>query len=93
MPTKKSTKYIDLISQSVADCDKEQKGFANDDAKLHCDSAILETKKALSTAKKVLSDSEKAEPFNLQEQINATIAVQDLEISLKLAEKITAEKF
>lgn len=90
---KKSEKYLDLISESVAESKAEEKRFANEDAKIQVASSILATEKAISDAKRSLIVSQKAEPYNLQNEINATIAVSDLEETLSLAKKIVALRF
>jgi LPS O-antigen subunit length determinant protein (WzzB/FepE family) len=86
-------KYIDAISQNVEDNQKEQRAFDNEDAILHVGGAINETKKALSLAKKELSASQKAIPYNLQAEIDATFKVDDLELALELAERIQKVRF
>jgi len=90
---KKSEKYLDLITESTADSKAEEKGFANDDAVIQVATAILATEKSLSVAKRNLIAVQKAEPYNLQKEIDATFAVSDLEESLKMAKKIKALRF
>jgi len=86
-------KYLDLISQGVEENQKEEREFANDDAKLHVQGSILATKKELSVAKKELLTSQKAIPYNLQAEINATLKVDELEVALELASRIVAVRF
>jgi CRISPR/Cas system-associated protein Cas7 (RAMP superfamily) len=86
-------KYIDAISQGVEDSQKEERAFANEDAKLHVGGAILETQKALSTANKELVQHQRAIPYNLQKEIDATLKVDELTTALDLAKKIAKARF
>ena len=70
---KTSEKYIDLISQSSKDAEREQLQFHAEDAELQVTASILATKKAISGAKRELSEAKKAIPYSLEAEVNATI--------------------
>lgn len=88
-----STKYIDLISQSSKDAEKEQLQFHAEDAELQVTSSILATKKAISGAKRDLANAMKAIPYSLEVEVNATIKLQELEDGLKIATTIQKARF
>lgn len=88
-----SEKYIDLISQSSKDAEKETLQFHAEDAELQVTSSILATKKAISKARRTLNEAKKAIPYSLEEEVNATIALRDLEAGLKIAEQIQKDRF
>ena len=91
--TKTSEKYIDLISQSAKDAEKEQLQFHAEDAELQVTSSILATKKEISKAKRELTEAKKAIPYSLEDEVNATIKVQELEDGLKIALEIQKARF
>lgn len=88
-----SKRYIDLISQNAKAKEIEQLGFRAEEAELHVQTSILETKKAISTAKRELAEAQSAIPYDLQKEIDATTKVKELEEGLALAETIAKERF
>jgi len=91
--TKVSEKYIDLISQNAKEADKEAKIFANEEASLSVQASILETKKAISAAKRELNSTKRAEPYSLENEVTATQKVINLEAGLKVAQAIAKARF
>lgn len=91
--TVKSEKYIDLISQNAKEADKEQNEFLNEEARLQVQTSILETKKAIATAKRELNDTKKAKPYSLEAEVKATQKVNNLEAGLKIAQDIEKARF
>lgn len=88
-----SQKYIDLISQSAKDDEKEELGFRAEEASLEVKQAILETTKAVSVAKRALTKAKKAVPYSLQGEVEATNDLAELESGLAIAKTIEAERF
>lgn len=88
-----SEKYIDLISQNAKDLETEQLQFRAEEAELQVTSAILETKKQIATAKRKLAETKRAIPYSLQAEVDATVALQDLEDGLKVALTIQKARF
>lgn len=86
-------KYLELISQGADEDKREQLQFAAEEAKHSVSISILETRKAISTAKKVLKDAKKAQPYSLQNVVDATIRIDSLERGLKIAQTIEKEDF
>ena len=90
---KQSEKYIDLISQSSKDAEKETLQFHAEDAELQVTSSILATKKEISKAKRTLNEAKKAIPYSLEDEVKATINLKDLQDGLTIAEQIQKERF
>ncbi|AGO47913.1 hypothetical protein Phi40:1_gp048 [Cellulophaga phage phi40:1] len=88
-----SEKYIDLISQSSKDVETEQLQFRAQEASLQADSSILETKKAIATAKRELTELKRAIPYSFDKEISKTIEVKNLEEGLSIAESIQKSRF
>lgn len=91
--TKKSEKYIDLISQSADDDNKEQLQFRAEEAELQVKQAILETKKEITKTKRELVETKKAIPYDLQAEVTKTIELKELEDGLKVATEISKARF
>tara|TARA_R110002074_G_scaffold72684_2_gene167298 strand:+ start:869 stop:1141 length:273 start_codon:yes stop_codon:yes gene_type:complete len=85
--------YLALISQGASEERAEQLQFAAEEAKHSVSISILETRKAISAAKKQLKEAKKAVPYNLQNVVDFTIKVQNLEAGLKIAQTIEKEDF
>lgn len=85
--------YLELISKDAKDVQKENLEFQAQDAKLAVDSAVLETKKSLSNAKRDLLSAQIAVPYNLQNEIIALTRISNLEEGLAIAEQIQAVRF
>ena len=88
-----ATKYIDLISQGVEEQRREEREFANEEAKIEVDRSILDTKKELAKAKRLLLEASKAEPYSLEGEVVAFTIVEQLEKGLALATKIQKARF
>jgi hypothetical protein len=85
--------YLELISKDAKDVQKENLEFQAQDAKLAVDSAVLETKKALSNAKRDLLSAQVAIPYNLNNEIQALTRITNLEEGLAIAQQIQAVRF
>ena len=86
-------KYLDLISQGKEETAKEDLQFKAEDAQHAVSIALLETRKAISSAKKGLKEAQKAVPYNLQTEIDITIRIESMEKGLAIATLINKERF
>ena len=85
--------YLDLISQDSKKAQKEQLGFTAQEAQHTVSVAVLETEKAIFQAKKELADAQKAQPYNLQVEIDLITKIGSLEDGLAIAKQIQSTRF
>ena len=86
-------KYKDLISQSENQVKSEQLDLDVQKAKSKLEVTIAQTRFELAEAKQKLSDSQRAIPYCVEEEMRASQYVDDLEGGLAYAEKVLADRF
>lgn len=79
--------YRELLMQNKDQVEKEALQFEVEEAEQTLNATILETKKALSRAKKNLSDTVRKRPYNPQSIIEAELVIEELEDGLVRLEK------
>ena len=85
--------YLELISQDAKKTQTEQLGFTAKEAQHTVSVAVLETEKAIFQAKKNLADAQKAQPYNLQTEIDLITKIGGLEEGLAIAKDIQETRF
>lgn len=86
-------KYIELISQSAEETQKEANVLKNEEAKLQLQGHKLELKKSVAEAKRVLLTLKKSETFNTREIYKQKNKIDLLERELTYAEELESELF
>ena len=92
-PTTKVLKYVDLISKSAKDLEKEELELKVQESKSSLEIDIATTNRDLAKARKTLTEAQSASPYVLQTEIDALYKVECLENGLNLAKKILSERF
>lgn len=85
--------YLELISQNQDEARKEDLQFVAEEAQHAVSIALLETRKAISNAKKGLKEARKAQPYNLRTVVDFTIKIENLQAGLKIAKAVQKEDF
>jgi len=89
----KVLKYVDLISKSAKDLEKEELELRVQESKSSLEIDIATTNRDLAQARKHLVQAQCASPYILQNEINALEQVESLERGLDLAKKILSDRF
>lgn len=86
-------KYLDLISKSKSDLDKEQLELFEEESKQNVDGDILATKKEIASTKRELLDKKSQKPLNPKEVVKISQKLIGLQNGLKALEDLKAELF
>lgn len=86
-------KYKELIQLSKEGQASEEAAYKAEQADLQLQADLSATKQSLVEAKRSLTNSKKASPFNATEVIQAQIKVEQLEEGLKRLEELRTELF
>lgn len=92
-PTTKVLKYVDLISKSAKDLEKEDLELKVQESKSQLEIDIATTNRDLANARKELSLAQSACPYILQNEIDAMQNVESLTNGLEFAKRILVERF
>lgn len=89
----KATKYLQNISKSDQETEAEENIFRAEEASHQMDQDITATKRKLATAKKNLTDAERAYPFSSKTIVDAEMEIEGYELGLKKLESIKKRLF
>lgn len=91
--TTKVLKYVDLISKSAKDLEKEELELKVQESKSALEIDIATTNRDLALARKQLVQAQCACPYSLQAEIDAMSQVSELEAGVEFAKRVLAERF
>ena len=93
LPENQDLKYRDLISKSPAQQESEESDLKVQEAKSHLELTIAQTNRDLAVAKRALSSSRSAIPYDVSKEATAFEEVEKLERGLIFAKNILETRF